>query len=252
MSPLLLLVAAATLGVEVGWEPLPDGGHEYTIGIEPQLLDMLRDGTDIISEVPPHIHVRRYRITVGSGKLNRIDGERQAANARQGSTDIESAGTEPAVSSPLESEPEPADVSQVGPTSEAPRFAPPPAEVARAETQHDLASEPHHGASLESKDEKRVEPASGPPAMLSASSDDLKPIGGQKASYQDPAEVQAEKPQLDPGKSVEPSRPWLPLLIAVVMLCGSLGGNAYLGWIAWDARSRYRAALSRFRAAPAA
>ena len=75
MNPLIILVAVAGMGIEAGWEPLPTGGHEYTVQIEPQLLDLLKRGNDeISSEVPPQINVRRYRITVGTGKLARVDG----------------------------------------------------------------------------------------------------------------------------------------------------------------------------------
>ncbi len=84
MSPLLVLIATATaaVGIEVGWEPLPDGGHEYSIQLEPELCDVLRRGTDeITSEVPPQINVRRYRMFVGTGKLPKIDGPAQAPGA---------------------------------------------------------------------------------------------------------------------------------------------------------------------------
>ena len=72
MNGLLILVTSAALGIEVGWEPLPEGGHEYTIQIEPQLLEVLQRGEDeIFSDVPPELDVRRYRLMVGTGKLGR-------------------------------------------------------------------------------------------------------------------------------------------------------------------------------------
>src|SRR5471032_1834852 len=74
MTPLMVLIVTAAVGIEVGWQPLADGGHEYTIQIEPQLLRTL-EHNDITSEVPSQVNVRRFRITLGSGKLSRIDGE---------------------------------------------------------------------------------------------------------------------------------------------------------------------------------
>jgi len=75
MNSLSVLVLAAALGVEAGWQPLPEGGHEYTIQLEPQLLGLLaKGGEEIVSEVPPGLDVRRYRITVGTGKLARDNG----------------------------------------------------------------------------------------------------------------------------------------------------------------------------------
>jgi hypothetical protein len=75
MSPLVILLAATAIGVEAGWQPLAEGGHQYTIQIEPSLLSVLNDGNDLVSEVPEHIHVRRLRITVGTGELARVDGD---------------------------------------------------------------------------------------------------------------------------------------------------------------------------------
>ncbi len=75
MCPLVLLIATAAVGIEVGWEPLAEGGHEYTIQIEPQLLDVLKRGTDeIVSEVPPQVHISRLRVIGGTGTLPQVDG----------------------------------------------------------------------------------------------------------------------------------------------------------------------------------
>jgi hypothetical protein len=70
MNAVLAIVAAATLGIDVGWQPLDDGGFEYIIQLEPQTLDSLRDGQDLSSQLPPSLQgVRTYRITVGNGPL---------------------------------------------------------------------------------------------------------------------------------------------------------------------------------------
>jgi len=69
MHPAPLLVALA-LGVDVGWKPLPEGGLEYIIQIEPELLNSLRSGQSISSDVPLVLqNIRRYRIQVGDGRL---------------------------------------------------------------------------------------------------------------------------------------------------------------------------------------
>jgi hypothetical protein len=39
-------------------------------------------------------------------------------------------------------------------------------------------------------------------------------------------------------------KPWL---MTVLALFGSLGGNAYLGWLAWGQRAAYRRLLTRFK-----
>ena len=65
-------IAAVLLGIDVGWKPLPEGGTEYLIQIEPNLLETLKSGEPILSDVPPYVKdVRSYRITVGTGELPR-------------------------------------------------------------------------------------------------------------------------------------------------------------------------------------
>jgi hypothetical protein len=64
MTTLVLLLAASSVGIEAGWKPLATGGHEYTVQIEPELVRLLETGNDLVSEVPPEIHVRSLRITV--------------------------------------------------------------------------------------------------------------------------------------------------------------------------------------------
>lgn len=72
MNALMILVATAAVGVDVGWQPLSDGGVEYIIQIEPQLLDTLAKDHDLSSDLPTGLDVRRFRITVGTAQLPRI------------------------------------------------------------------------------------------------------------------------------------------------------------------------------------
>src|SRR5690606_40154678 len=73
MNGILLLVAAAATGVDVGWQPLAGGGYEYIIQIEPQALAAMEQGRDIVSDLPPQLRdIRRYRITIGTGPVPRI------------------------------------------------------------------------------------------------------------------------------------------------------------------------------------
>jgi len=67
-----LLMATATLGVDYGWQPTPEGQVEYIIQIEPDLLRTLTDGQQITSEIPPELRgVRRFTIRVGTGPVPR-------------------------------------------------------------------------------------------------------------------------------------------------------------------------------------
>jgi len=71
MNAALICVAASVFGIKYGWVPIADGRDEveYIIQIEPQLLDSLRDGRYLLSNVPTELKVERYRIKVGTGQV---------------------------------------------------------------------------------------------------------------------------------------------------------------------------------------
>lgn len=70
MTGVLAIVAMSVVGIDVGWQPLPGGGFEYIIQIEPEMLETMKGGQDIASQLPPALRgVRNYRITVGNGPL---------------------------------------------------------------------------------------------------------------------------------------------------------------------------------------
>jgi hypothetical protein len=70
MSAILACIAAALVGVDYGWQPLPGGGMEYIIQVEPGTLEALRPDDAIESNLPPEVRdVRRCRIVVGTKKL---------------------------------------------------------------------------------------------------------------------------------------------------------------------------------------
>lgn len=71
---LLLAIAVSAVGGDVGWQPLPGGGSEYIIQIRPHLVDRLKEGIDITSDVPANVkNIRSCRITAGLAELPRID-----------------------------------------------------------------------------------------------------------------------------------------------------------------------------------
>jgi len=71
---LILAVAVAVVGGDVGWRPFPGGGLEYIIQIEPHLVDRLKEGIDITSDLPAGVkNIRSCRFTVGWGELPKID-----------------------------------------------------------------------------------------------------------------------------------------------------------------------------------
>jgi hypothetical protein len=68
----MLCVATTLLGIEVGWQRLPEGGMQYIIQLDPQTLDALRAGETIESDIPPAAgEIRSYRLIVGKKSLPR-------------------------------------------------------------------------------------------------------------------------------------------------------------------------------------
>jgi hypothetical protein len=41
------------------------------------------------------------------------------------------------------------------------------------------------------------------------------------------------------------TKPWLPLTVAMLALFASLGGNVFLGWVAWDSYNRSRPVVDK-------
>lgn len=63
-------IIAATLGVDVGWQPIEDGTYEYIIQIEPELASRLNENYTLEVGVPPEVrNVSRYRIVIGRDQL---------------------------------------------------------------------------------------------------------------------------------------------------------------------------------------
>jgi hypothetical protein len=79
MNGIGLLVALATVGVDVGWESTPSGKLAYTIRIETVLIDKLREGSAIESvvEKEDRAQLRRFRVAVGPKNLQT---ERQSSS----------------------------------------------------------------------------------------------------------------------------------------------------------------------------
>ena len=177
----ILCIAVAVLGVDVGWQPLSEGGVQYLIQIEPHVLEALRLGEVIQSDLPPGVDdVRGYRITVGTEQLPR---ELPAAGGSGLS---------------------------------------PPRPLAAPNT---LPVDPHSKPIVEQTSATVV------PARADAGSQSsMQPAWNTHTSQQ---------------SSSGPPKPWMPLVLVSFVLFASLGGNAYLLWIAGEFRRRYRALLRR-------
>ena len=115
MNPAFAVLAVAVLGIDVGWQPLDEGGVEYIIQIEPDQVDRMLKFDDLISEVPKELDVRRYRITIGNEKLPRIANKTSPTNTAP-AKEVIAEGAIPAAATLPESAktktPTPADVEE--------------------------------------------------------------------------------------------------------------------------------------------
>ncbi|MCH8840744.1 MAG: hypothetical protein IH831_08745 [Planctomycetes bacterium] len=76
MQTAILFFIASSVGVSVGWQPMPDGSprYEYVVQLDRELLAILKQGESIpiSSEVPDDIRpIARIRIVVGDENLPR-------------------------------------------------------------------------------------------------------------------------------------------------------------------------------------
>ena len=286
MNAVVAVIAVSVLGVDVGWQPLPDGGLEYIIQIEPQLLDTLRDGKDLGAALPAGLDVRRYRITVGNAQLpheapqpnaakqaeqaapatdeilqDRFDTpDQRAADIREpttaegslerSATDPSPSESEPAASTPPERdgplnfslgghsrEPMPATVGDrpsESPSDEIPSLPPEPDRSNSRATSVQPPRTFDDGFGGQPIKSRVIQDPQVNPAGLTAE---------KRSNYKFPG---AGQPEI-----TAPPKPWMTLILTALGLCVSVSGNAYLGWIAYGARTRYRALLDDMRHAPA-
>ena len=69
----VLCFCTAVVGIDVGWQPLQEGGMEYIIQLDPQSLEALKAGEPIQSDIPPGAgDVRSFKFYLGAEKPQRI------------------------------------------------------------------------------------------------------------------------------------------------------------------------------------
>ena len=205
MCGVVFCVATVALGVEVGWKRLPDGGLEYIIQFEPEMLEALKAGEDFMSDIPPSVRgVRSYRITVGTGEVPR-------EGALEEDSDWPSSPKTPI------SEPE---RSPGVPPSEPGGRAP------------GVASSAVPGTLTPPEDVKPLPGFREKPAAFIEHETTEPSLSARKEASPEP-------------QKTEPPKPWLALTLALAASFGSFGGMLYLGWIAWEYRRRYRGVLQR-------
>ncbi len=214
MCTITACLTALLLGIDVGYQPSPQGGAEYIIQIEPGTLQALNPGEEMESYIPAEardIHPRLIRVVIGNRKLPK---EIPAKAAGPGGAGREGpAGTAPAKGT-----------APAGPALDLPAALP--------------------GAKAGS-----ISPAPFPPDPNAKPAVYIEPSGGSKAQPQPAAESTAAHEAAHDAPH-EAEKPWLLFWGLLLGLAASLAGNVYIGWVFWDARrSGQRSAVSGQRSA---
>jgi hypothetical protein len=69
----VLWFSMVIVGINAGWQPLPEGGMEYIIQLDSQTLEALKAGEPIESDIQPSAgYVRSFKIILGTTKPPRI------------------------------------------------------------------------------------------------------------------------------------------------------------------------------------
>ncbi|REJ87258.1 MAG: hypothetical protein DWQ35_21800 [Planctomycetota bacterium] len=146
---------AATLGIDVGWQPVEDGSLEYIIQIEPEMLERLKEGQELTAGVRPSVlrNMSRYRIVVGRQPL-----------PRETATTAASPPAQPGRNSPIPALPAEDGSTPGGPPTPTSSAAAPPAAT---------GSEPGRGSGMLDDENRPTAPSLLPPAGSPPPSDPL-------------------------------------------------------------------------------
>ncbi|HEX3869939.1 MAG TPA: hypothetical protein VHV77_05865 [Pirellulales bacterium] len=256
MNAIPLLVMLSTVGIDFGWEPVAGGGIHYIVQIDPRMLDTMKEGTVVSSDLPEVPGgIRRYRIVVGTGPLPHQGEPLPQAPPPQTPTPAttSSGPTTPSVATP------PPAVTTSSATTASPTVASPPSTTPSLSTP---SPEAHPAlspstATHDAPTAPQAPPTQAPPTQpLPTTTHTFGPDTHFGPKLPDPSTTTAQpmttpKPAIDAQALTEATddgkRPWMPLTLTLLGLFASLGGNVFLGMVAYSQRSRFDELASRLK-----
>jgi len=245
MNPLIATLPLL-LGVDAGWQPLPEGGMEYIIQIDPASMQVLREGEALRSDVPPAIGtVRSWRVIFGDDPNLPKETPSDAAAENPADTAARNSGADDLVPRAEDAPPTlPADLlvpGAAGAASNPGQHLPemgangePPADAARQQTTFRSPRE-SNGGNAQAADQP-VRPNQ--PASLDGRDPSATDAGDERSSADEAGD--SSEPDTDDPPGEKPGKPWWPLSMTVAALAASVTGNVYLFWILREAHRRYR------------
>ena len=127
-SIIVLCAANSAWGIHFGWQALPEGGIEYIVQVEPDLMDAFRT-SGFSSEIPPGLRdVRRIRLVMGEQRLPNQDDVNGPAVSAGAAGDLRSGQWHGQESMPQQENGPAAQLTQSGLDNSAQIALPPPPE----------------------------------------------------------------------------------------------------------------------------
>ena len=226
-------VTMVLLGIDIGYRPRSEGGMEYLIQIDAQNLESLKSGMPLESAIPPKVRdVRAYRITFGTSPLPHELPPQSLEKAEKPRL--------PEVDHHKRDEAPPRNFD----TEDAPRD---PFRHSRAGSgfpADERTSSPHWGD---------IHPGPAMQSLPRAFPQDPagRPIPEQSATFLQPGSTIAERSTAEPkfgtAEETPPKKPWIPLVLFVVLFVASATCNGYLGLLLYEGRRRYQALMGRMK-----
>jgi hypothetical protein len=264
----LIFMAPSCWAIEFGWEALPDGGIEYVVQVEPELISTFQE-QGYTSAIPKGLRdIRRIRIQVGSGRLPNhgdLSGPQPVASAvardtpQEKSSNLDEArlaskSAEPSVSDKPKSRQD-STQSNAGAGSNAEKSQwlngsagdrPPlpffqsgrlkqmPADNGvRDESALSISQAPTVG---EKPDKPQLRGNEGRVTPVANMEPGNQLVRADKPAASGAADADSASKLPDVGDT----RPWLLLMLILITLFASIAGNVYLAWIYQTARGQYR------------
>lgn len=277
------LLALATLGVDYGWRLDEKGQLEYIVQLSPELHDSLRESREgATSTIPPEVarHIKRIRIVVGNDALPRdplpefADEQGRVTPINVGAARITPAGADLPVNddsgfapelestvTPLETLnaprnalPGPGQDLDVDPRDRVQDILPLPP-IPRANsllTQSSPLATANLGSSVRRESDGSFA-ANISPNTHAPDTSDVWNTAPRNASRSTSSSTSRLPPRSEltaswngePG--IQSAKNPFGLFFAVCGLCLSIGGNVYLGWIAWGYYLKYRESFDSLR-----
>jgi hypothetical protein len=261
MNAIPLLIALSATGIDFGWEPVVGGGIHYIVQIDPKMLDSMKEGTIVSSDLPEVPGgIRRYQIVVGTGPLPH-QGEPlpQMPLPTAVPPVTPTAVAPPPAAPPVITDPPAATRPSAAPpyiqppAVQPPAVQPPPTE---APTTQPSTPAPEPTLTHESPVVTTSPPGTMQPGTTSSAGAISTPRFSSPATFApnrstDPAPT--PQPALDHSVMSQPAdppveeKPWTALMLTLMGLFASLGGNVFLGMVAWSQRVRFDELAARLK-----